>query len=396
MSLAAFTNETGTHTRGTIVSGRQNGKYYDSTVNEIIYQNGFVTDVCQKPLATGSDHHRPTNWSRSVTKLLANQPSTFRRFVTEGEGDAKHVVIDLHIDDHISNYHSLGSYKVSDPGSDNARSESITKSLNKLHSNSSNWGENLGQGKKTCEEFAKIASRVAQSLLAMKRGNVRDAASKLIGLTGRHGTRSVSKSISDLWLEYNYGIKPILSDVHELQQAVHQTLEQTHGISGVGTGISTADADFLWENTFFHKSKCVNSFRTQMNGIMSNKLSYVLESAGLVNPISIAWELVPWSFAIDWFIPVGQTLQAMTAGYGLQDNGGWTTHHNSWVTELTRKVTFSGYGYGADSPGFYQDAGFGFDRFCYTSFPAPQFFADTTPYSSERALNALALVRQLA
>lgn len=32
--------------------------------------------------------------------------------------------------------------------------------------------------------------------------------------------------------------------------------------------------------------------------------------AGLQDPLSVAWELLPYSFVLDWFIPVGNYLQA--------------------------------------------------------------------------------------
>jgi hypothetical protein len=45
--------------------------------------------------------------------------------------------------------------------------------------------------------------------------------------------------------------------------------------------------------------------------------------------------------------------------------------------------------------GDYREAGFGFQRIALTGFPYARFYADLTPYSTPRALNALALVRQI-
>jgi len=42
-----------------------------------------------------------------------------------------------------------------------------------------------------------------------------------------------------------------------------------------------------------------------------------LKQFGLANPLSIAWELVPWSFVVDWVLPVGEFLDACTATFGL-------------------------------------------------------------------------------
>lgn len=43
----------------------------------------------------------------------------------------------------------------------------------------------------------------------------------------------------------------------------------------------------------------------------------LMQSLGLVNPLSVAWDLVPWSFVIDWFTGIGTFLGGLTDMYGL-------------------------------------------------------------------------------
>jgi hypothetical protein len=38
---------------------------------------------------------------------------------------------------------------------------------------------------------------------------------------------------------------------------------------------------------------------------------------GLTNPAILAWELIPFSFVADWFIPIGSWLEAQTALLGI-------------------------------------------------------------------------------
>lgn len=44
----------------------------------------------------------------------------------------------------------------------------------------------------------------------------------------------------------------------------------------------------------------------------------VLQQLGLIDPTQIAWEVAPWSFVVDWFIPVGEWIMAQTSDVGLQ------------------------------------------------------------------------------
>lgn len=45
----------------------------------------------------------------------------------------------------------------------------------------------------------------------------------------------------------------------------------------------------------------------------------------MINPVGIAWELVPFSFAVDWFIPVGKFLNSYTDLAGVDLIRAYTT-----------------------------------------------------------------------
>jgi hypothetical protein len=50
----------------------------------------------------------------------------------------------------------------------------------------------------------------------------------------------------------------------------------------------------------------------------SSDVISLLSNLGLINPLSVAWEVVPFSFVIDWFIPVNKWLNSLTADAGLE------------------------------------------------------------------------------
>jgi hypothetical protein len=389
MSLECFTQEPGNRARYEHVYGYQRGQYYGAhDINELIYDNIQPMELSIKWYPTPSDHHRCTDWSRAVRKVTLNEPSRWRRYVTAGSPPDPSLTIDLNGDDHISNYHQVGSYVVPDPGYDNGRDKSVTSALNKLVANSSNWGENLGQARKTIDGLAKVVSRGARLLKAFKD---RDFSYLYRGLS----IRDAQKTLADLWLEYSYGWKPLASDIYHLNNAVQDYLKKPLPVMATATGSSSNEVSFLWENWFYHEGWSKSRHTTYLEANMVNPELALLNSAGLANPLAIAWELVPWSFVVDWFIPVGNTLQACTAGLGLEFTAGFTSSRTEDFLEMRRTTNFEGYGYGYDQPGRYQEKGFSFHRQCYASLPLPRLYANPTPYKTERAVNALALVRQL-
>jgi hypothetical protein len=387
MSLAAFTNEPGEHRRYEGVSGFQSGQYYGWFGTELIYYHSYIAEDCLKWFPTPG-YAGCTDWSRSIRKVTNNSPMQLRRYSTVGTPPDPSLTINLVWDDHISNYQTLGAYVVPDPGYDNGKDQSITSALNNLASNSSNWGENLGQARKTIDEFSHAVERGGKILKVFKN---KDFSSLFSGLKN---LRDAQKTAADLWLEYSYGWKPLASDIYELQQAVHGYLKAPAVVTAKGGGRSSNEVSFLWAGKWQHHGSATSSHRTFLSGNLTNPELHLLNQAGLANPVSIAWELVPWSFALDWFIPVGQTLQACTAGLGLSDCTGFTssqTHDNLSIYHI---VDYPDSGY-VSNGGDYQEMGFSFHRQCHASLPLPRLYANPTPYRTERALNALALVRQL-
>ena len=50
-----------------------------------------------------------------------------------------------------------------------------------------------------------------------------------------------------------------------------------------------------------------------------------LASVGATNPLDIAWEMIPYSFVVDWFVTIGQSLRAVDAGSYLSFKEGSVT-----------------------------------------------------------------------
>lgn len=136
------------------------------------------------------------------------------------------------------------------------------------------------------------------------------------------------------------------------------------------------------------------------------RLDYVLDRAalksltaiGLMDPASTAWELVPWSFVVDWTLPIGDWLSSLSATLGLSFRAGSYTYISKFngVARVDReRVRFDGYDqfYGQVT-GTAPVQRMRMNRVTYngTPFPLPSFKSPFT--SAKRAANALALAQQ--
>jgi hypothetical protein len=73
---------------------------------------------------------------------------------------------------------------------------------------------------------------------------------------------------------------------------------------------------------------------------VDNPNLHLAQQLGFINPLSVAWELVPFSFVVDWFGNVGQVLASFSDFAGLSQVNPRTTTFQK-TTKLTQ--TYTGY-----------------------------------------------------
>jgi hypothetical protein len=126
---------------------------------------------------------------------------------------------------------------------------------------------------------------------------------------------------------------------------------------------------------------------------MGEPLKAFMTQIGFNNPINLLWEIIPYSFVVDWFLPIGQYLEGLTNFQGL-------TFIDGCETRFTRQsALFDVYYYYEDNVqidiryGSYSRDDVLFDRLKLTSWPSMRLPSFKNPISTEHALNALALLR---
>ena len=398
MTLTAHTNAVGNHSRyETKVARRWGTSDYDNDgvyVDHNVVHSSKTIETARswKPAHVKGDHKSVYPYTRKARMVIQDLPMTWRSRLFGGS----HLINDETYEQYISVLHTPFNYNPSSGGwMGNIMKEADVKALNKLAEDKAQLAADLAQVRQTVDMFADEVTRAARVLLALKRG-VANQIPYLLGISPAALRRDRGRSIANYWLEYSYGWKPLAQSVHDVQKVLHKSMSKNREIQGKGTAKYNLNGEFLYRNEIW-KEKQQGRAKTQITARLDNPSAAQMNSYGLINPASVAWELVPWSFAIDWFMPVGQTLEAATAAVGLDFVKGLQSRHYDYelisVGDLSR-YAYNGFS-GMVEPGQYIERGWEFERQVYNNFPVPQFYADTTPFSTARALNALALVRQL-
>lgn len=193
-----------------------------------------------------------------------------------------------------------------------------------------NLGVALAEIDKTVLMIADHARIIRKTGLLVRKGRFSDALSELTSYRKTKGLKTASglyennpkriaKTYAQKQLEWVYGVKPLLEDVQHGAEALSAELNvPRQRVYRASRERKIADDPYA----FFNASRPPDGWYAY-----APVKSYIGKKVGIklivteVNPVqlsgitdvkSILWERTPWSFVIDWFIPVGQWLEALS------------------------------------------------------------------------------------
>lgn len=273
----------------------------------------------------------------------------------------------------------------------NDRARAITECLLKLGNQKAQFSASLATAGQTVNMIAGAAGRLWKTLLDAKRGNW-GALPKDLGL-GPGGP-----GVAGYWLEYQYGWKPLMDDLYAARQLFDKLEPEAMIISAkrVINGNYSYDRRTAAENGIWANWKTNSKYSTTCHLYGRVKDSWLRAGSqyGLINPASLAWELVPWSFLVDWSLPIGNFLEAFTATAGLEFIGGYTSRWAQGQTIINFDLSGQIYPWNSYTVGKHQIDRFGFRRDALSDWPLPLPYVKS-PFSNAHTANALALLKQL-
>ena len=343
------------------------------------------------------DHHTAYDYGMGAGRVISDSPFVIHQYY---DNPVDHLTsnYDYYSSEYLSKYRTpFSSSTINGPKMENAISEAITSALGSLRGKHSNWGSDLGEMRQNVDSFSKAITKGSQFLYYMKRGRF-NLAAEALGISRRSFSSSNNRgrALANAWLAYSYGWRPYAQSVHDMQQTIADIVDRnSNNVEATGTGHASGGSSGTYYGKIRQSSNWHGSARCVLKATIDSPTAHNITKMGLSNPASIAWELTPFSFVVDWFVPVGNVLDALTAAQGLTFHGGWFSVRQRETLSLKRET-------GVETPwatcvngGSYSEEQFTFNRTALAGFPLPRLYADLTPYSTPRAVNALALVRKL-
>lgn len=261
---------------------------------------------------------------------------------------------------------------------------------NRLGTKALNMIDMLRTRRETINMITENTWKIARALSNLRRGRFKQAARSL-GIKRPKKPRGLD--VPSRWLELQYGWLPLLGDIYaignelfrdpafKVRTTFHDNVfNRTRTASSEPFGFlkSTFECRDHYRHTLVTRFTVTSDFVTTMDNI------------GVLNPSLVAWEAVPFSFIVDWFIPVGDWLSSLTAlkGLKLEPTSYTRTLHRDAkrLFEYHRSTTS-----GVRASGVATDTVRTKSRIIYTNLPLPlpRF---TNPLSLTHFANALSLI----
>lgn len=222
--------------------------------------------------------------------------------------------------------------------------ELISDLVSQIRGSDFNLGVSLAEGKESLGTIVNAATRIRLGLTSLKRGHFEEIPGALgIGLNDpRSGPANQAArrhartgNLTGAWLEYQYGWRPLVNDVYEASKAL------------AFENVQPQRKSYRAKKHYVHRYDNPNASAYGWDQVKAITKKQIIarftedplttaERLGLTNPSLILWELVPYSFVVDWFAPIGSYLETRSLASSLVGgNFVVSTKIESWFSGLT-------------------------------------------------------------
>jgi len=149
------------------------------------------------------------------------------------------------------------------------------------------------------------------------------------------------KAVSQAWLTYRYGVRPIVFDVRNLIEAA--TSKPNLRFTAIGKSYASSSYNESQVNTTAFGSMDVQIDLARkvrddyVCGIVCeipNPFFGYVNHWGIDDIASTVWELVPYSFVIDWFSGIGRLISSIDSKIGVIEKGRWLKRSRTIVDTM--------------------------------------------------------------
>lgn len=260
---------------------------------------------------------------------------------------------------------------------DYLESEAIAKATAKMKDNVANWAQNFATVQQTYSSLVKASCFLLDALRT-----VRDRRFERLRSYFKLSNGSVvAKDGANVFLQWKYGWLTMANDIYGTAKLLQQSMPKPHIATGKAKSFKEeispiSSSQFERTGSGWRQAWC------KLYAYESDPMQHRSDQLGLsVNPASLAWELVPYSFVVDWFVPIGSVLDALARPAGYTFAGGSTSIRGE-LDITNHELPQSDWN--EESPRTTHITASGLRRKAYADWPKPGFYA-VNPFSDSHS-----------
>jgi hypothetical protein len=261
----------------------------------------------------------------------------------------------------------------------------------KVKDQSFNVAQAFAERAQTAQLVGGSLRRIATAAMDIRKGKFERGLSRL----GFRSADAAVKTLPDAVLAFQYGVRPLAQDIYGACDALDKAdrgvwintarskVQEVYSLSRLRGNPSTTGYASAFGEVMF------GAF-ARLDTVPGNQALASAASLGLTNPAYLAWELVPFSFVVDWAYPLGDYFSQFDALAGVEVKG------YSLSTITRAKVRYQG----RNNPGFQNTVNWDsfyrrvrLDRTASMTVPFARLPSLKDPFNSkDHVLNGLALL----
>lgn len=222
-----------------------------------------------------------------------------------------------------------------------ALSSAYNRAYSKLMACRSGQAENLTSIVELNSSLTMITQRarsLGNAYLALRKGNFRKFVRELSltpdQIKPRHRTTRWTKPkyAANLWLEYWFGWAPAIGDIFTSLEVMQNFQPYKQKAVGRGAAVySYRDVSTAWGRRVVTDHKIKLHVRMEFMWRVDNPNTWLLARLGLLNPALTAFQVIPFSWLLNWVLNVEQYLSSWSDNFGATWDPGFTTYYASCV-----------------------------------------------------------------
>jgi hypothetical protein len=229
------------------------------------------------------------------------------------------------------------------------RDKVITDAIADFRQYENNVLEDLAQMRQSVNLVVELIELIAELYVAAKRGWF-----KHIRRRFAEKGHNIPRHIANGWLMYFYGISPLISTIEGILSTPDSRSRTYRAFASVGDELDPkgyTNAGFFDQCTGTVKRGCRCVFSATLDlskdQIYLNSLGYT----GTTRDLALtAWALLPYSFIVDWFIPISDFIQSLSWSSSVKYYAGYISRHHEGSATLTTPNPFYGVGWSGKLP----------------------------------------------